>query len=56
VRTKESGTAAFGDAFDSLSAAMARFFFASVYAKDLFQTLKPPISIAKIGRRMQTAF
>jgi hypothetical protein len=56
MRTKESGTTALRDALNFICAAAAWFSFAAVYAKNLFQTLKPPVGIAKIGRRMQTAF
>jgi hypothetical protein len=45
-----------GDAFDGFPAAAAWFSFAVVRAKNIFQTLKPPLRVAKIGRRMQTAF
>ena len=56
VRTKVSGTAALRDALDLISAAAAWFSFAIVDAKDFFQALEPPVRVAKIGRRMQTAF
>ena len=56
VRTKVCGTAAARGALDLVAATAAWLSFAIVDAKNFFQALKPPGCVAKIGRRMQTAF
>jgi hypothetical protein len=48
--------AALLDALNPLATTAAAFSFATVYAKNAFQAPEPPRRVAKIGRRMQTAF
>src|SRR5271163_416160 len=56
LRTEIGGADPLLTAFDQVRAAAAWFSFAAVDAEDFFQSLEPPLRVAKIRPRMQTAF
>src|SRR6266849_2250543 len=56
ARAVVSGPPALRDPPYQLAATAATFSFAAIDAKNFIQALEPPCRVAKIGRRMQTAF